>query len=125
MIVYACSDLIFSTRIRAGAEALGVPSRPARNADALQRRLERVEDGKLNDPVTALLVDLDLGDAGLDLIGQTKAHDPAIPVVAFGSHVATEILAGARQRGADFVMARSAFVANLNDILQRFGGATL
>lgn len=125
MIVYSCRDLIFATKIRSTAEALGLPSRPARHAEALRCRLEQIEDGKLNEPVTGVLIDLDLEDDALALIEQVKAHDPHVPVVAFGSHVAVSILDSARERGADFVLARSAFTSNLPDILRRFGGANL
>ncbi len=122
MVVYCCSDLIFATKIGSTAEALGVPSRPARDAAALANRLDRVNDGKLNEPVTAVLVDLGLGEAGLGLIRQTKEHDASIPVVAFGSHAATEQLHAAREHGADFVLSRSQFTANLPVILERFSG---
>jgi DNA-binding NarL/FixJ family response regulator len=122
MIVYACQDLIFATKIRSTAEAVGVASRPARDAEALRKRLERVDDGKLNEPVTGVLIDLELGETGLDLLRQVKAHDANTPVVAFGSHVAAEVLQAARQGGADFVLPRSAFTANLPSILERFGG---
>ena len=122
MIVYSCTDLIFATKIRATAEALGIPSRPTRNSDALRNRLEQVDDGKLNEPVAGVLIDLDLKEEALVLIGQVKDHQASIPVVAFGSHVQTEFLESARQRGADFVMARSVFTATLPDILKRLDG---
>ncbi len=124
MIVYCCADLIFATKIRSTAEALEAVSRPVRDAEMLRKRLDRVDDGKPNDPVTAVMVDLDTGEAGLDLIGQTKTHDATLPVVAFGSHVATELLHSARERGADFVMPRSQFTANLPELVRRFGAET-
>ncbi|MCE9592420.1 MAG: hypothetical protein K8S99_18090 [Planctomycetes bacterium] len=125
MITYACQDLIFATKIRSTAETLGVPCRPTRDPAALGNRLNRVEDGKLNEPVTGLLIDLEMGEAGLALLDQIKAFDAKIPVVAFGAHVATEVLDAARERGADFVMARGMFTANLPDILKRLGGAAV
>src|SRR5690606_11822589 len=85
MIVYCCADLIFATKIRGTAEALGLPTRPVRNAEMLDARLQRVDDGKANEPVTALFLDLDTGEDGLLLIDRVKAFDPAIPVLAFGS----------------------------------------
>lgn len=125
MIVYCCADLIFATKISSTAETLGVPTRPSRNAEMLRKRLERVDDGKLNEPVTAVFVDLDLEAVGLAMIEQVKAFDKSIPVVAFGAHVATEILQGAKDRGAEFVMPRGSFTANLPALLERFGkGAT-
>lgn len=124
MIVYCCSDLIFATKVRATAEALGVPTRPTRDAQALRNRLDRVDDGRLNDPVTAVLVDLEVPDATA-LIAQAKRHDGRIPVVAFGSHVATQVLQQAREAGADLVLPRSAFVMQLPDLLRRYGGGAV
>ena len=119
MIVYSCTDLIFATKIRATAEALGIGSRPTRNADALRHRLDQIDDGKLNEPVEGVLIDLELKEEALGLIDQVKNHQASIPVVAFGSHVQMNVLESARQRGADFVMARSVFTATLPDILRR------
>lgn len=122
MIVYACADLFFATRIRSTAETLGVVTRPVRDADALQKRLDRIDDGKANDPVAAVMVDLDLGDDAAALIAQAKAHADAPQVVAFGSHVATDVLEQARAAGADAVMPRSAFTAKLPSMLEGYAG---
>ena len=121
MIVYCCEDLIFATKIRSTAEALGVETRPVRDSQMLRYRLERIDDGRPNDPVSALMLDLGLGETGLSLLEQVKRHDPNIPVIAFGSHVATELLEDARRRGAEFVFPRSTFVSRLPDLLERFG----
>jgi CheY-like chemotaxis protein len=118
MIVYCCADLIFATKVRSTAESLGIVTRPVRDADMLQKRLDRVDDGKANEPVTGLIVDLDTGAAGLDMIDQVRAHDAGIPVVAFGSHVAADQLNAARARGANPVLPRSAFTARLPELLQ-------
>jgi len=122
MLIYACADLLFATRVRAAAEDAGVVSRPARDAAMLDARLDRVDDGKPNGPVTGVIVDLDLGDDGLALIERAKAHAEPPPVVAFGSHVAVDVLHAARERGADFVLPRSAFVAELPELVRRLGG---
>jgi len=122
MIVYCCQDLIFATKVRAVAEALGVASRPVRTAEALRNRLKRVDDGKLNEPVTGVLIDLETGELGLGLIELAKAIQSDVPVVAFGSHVATQLLQAAHDHGADFVMAKSQFTATLADIVRRLGG---
>lgn len=120
MIVYACADLIFATKIRATAESLGVVTRPTRDAAALQKRLDRVDDGRANDPVSAVIVDTELGEAAPALIRQAKAHDPNLPVLAFGSHVAVDVLAAAKEAGADAVMPRSAFTAKLPALLEKY-----
>jgi len=120
MVIYCCQDLIFATKIRSTAEALGVNSRPVRNPQMLRQRLDCVDDGKANDPVNALMVDLDTGEDGLILIDLAKAANANISVVAFGSHVKSDRLQNARDRGADFVMPRSAFTASLPQLLERF-----
>ncbi|MEX1015362.1 MAG: hypothetical protein WDZ31_01350 [Phycisphaeraceae bacterium] len=125
MIVYCCADLIFATRIRATAEALGLVTRPVRDAEMLRKRLEQVDDGtpgRPNDPVTALMLDLDAGEPALPLIKQTKQHDPTIPVIAFGPHVAVDLLDAAKQQGADVVLPRGAFTARLPDLLRQYAG---
>ncbi|WP_432800153.1 hypothetical protein [Poriferisphaera sp. WC338] len=119
MLIYCCNDLIFATKIRSTADALDVVTRPVRNTDMLRARLDQIEDGKPNDPVTAFFLDLDTGDAGLQMLDLIKSHSPSIPVTAFGSHVAAELLQEAKARGADFVMPRSAFTATLPDLISR------
>jgi len=123
MLVYCCSDLIFSTRIGSTAQAMGAPARPARNAEMLAKRLDRVEDGKLNDPVTGVFIDMDLADTALELITQVKQHSPDIPVVAFGAHVAVDLLNQAGERGADLVMARGGFTQQLPELIEKYAGA--
>ena len=120
MIVYACPDLIFASRIRAATDALGYVARPARDAAMLQKRLDRIDDGKANQAVTLVIVDLGLGDAGLDMIAQVREHDALLPVIAYGSHVLTDLLAAARQRGATHVTTNGAFTNNLDKLLQQF-----
>ena len=122
MMIYCCKDLIFATKIRATADSLSLPSRPARDPEALKKRLDRVDDGQPNEPVTGVIIDLEMGDDGLALLDQVKKHSSAIPVVAFGSHVATQTLQAAREHGADFVMPRSVFAANLPNIIERLDG---
>jgi len=124
MIVYCCNDLIFATKIRSTAETLGIVTRPVRNSAMLDARLHRVDDGKPHAPVSAVMVDLDCGEDGIALITQTKTHDAAIPVIAFGSHVAAELLQAARRAGADKVLPRSAFTTQLPALLQQHQAAT-
>lgn len=119
MIVYCCADLIFATKVRSTAEALNLVTRPVRNAEMLQKRLDRIDDGKPNDPVTGLIIDLETGDLGLELIEQAKQHETSPTVVAFAPHVMVDTLEAASQRGADQVMPRGGFTARLPAILQQ------
>jgi DNA-binding NtrC family response regulator len=122
MLVYCCADLIFATKIGSTAQVMNLPARPARDAAALQRRLDRVDDGKLNEPVRAVFLDMELGDAALAMLQQVKEHSPHVPVVCFGSHVAVELLQAARDAGATAVLARSAFTATLPSLIRQLAG---
>lgn len=120
MIIYCCADLIFATKVSSTCDALSVTSRPARNADMLQKRLDRVEDGKPNDAVSLLLIDLDLGEPALDLIRYARAHSAELPIIAWGPHVAVDLLKAAGQAGATQVMTRGSFTSNLPEIVSAY-----
>jgi len=118
MLLYACTDLIFATRIRAACEDLGRVSRPVRNMAMLQARLDRVDDGKPNDPVTTFFVDLELGNTGLRFIRMASGHpSPPPQILAFGPHVMADALAAARDAGAQQSLARGAFTAQLPSLI--------
>lgn len=145
MILYLCADLLWGTRIKSTADAIGVPCRPARTPDMLRARLA-------DSPVRALIVDLDAGDAAIELIRAARdieraALPPANPdpagstgvsrgpigrgvpgaaapcpprlfILAFGPHVAVELFERAREAGADQSLARGAFDRSLPEILR-------
>lgn len=120
MIIYACADLIFATKISSTAQALDVVARPVRDAEMLRKRLDRVDDGKPNFRVQCFMVDLDMGDIALKLIEQARAHDDAPHIIAFGSHVAHDLLKAAGEHGAHEVRPRSAFTARLPETLTAY-----
>jgi len=122
MIVYCCSDLIFATKIHSTADAVGVVCRPARDEAALQARLECVDDGKAHDPVDAVIVDLTMGEPGLNLIRVAKVHEAKPQVVAFAPHVEVRMLQAAEELGADQVMPRGAFASQLPQLLRALSG---
>ena len=106
MIVAIVDDLLFGSKIRAATEAAG-------------RRVTFVRhDGSVDDAVRlggVSLVIVDLARAGAaEAIRAVRSIDGArIPIVAFASHMRADLIAGARAAGADRVLARSAFVAEL------------
>ncbi len=116
MIVYACADLMFATKIASTCDALGVTARPARSAAMLTARLDRVDDGKANDAVWAVFVELTRDDA-LELIALAAGHTERPRIVAFGPHVDTDRLQAARERGANEVLPRGAFAAALPGLI--------
>ena len=113
MILVAVDDIFFSSKIRAAAKAVGAELAFARSPADI-RRVAR--EGQ------ATLALFDLNSTVTDPIGTITAlkGDPAtagLRIIGFVSHVQADVIEAARGAGADEVMARSAFAANLPDIL--------
>jgi DNA-binding NarL/FixJ family response regulator len=114
MVLVAVDDLLFSSKIRATARQVGVGLTFARTpAEILQQ----------SRALTPVLAIFDLDSAKADPIATIKAmkDDAAlatIRTIGFVSHVHTGVINAARQAGADKVMPRSAFAAQLPDILR-------
>ncbi|MEM7578104.1 MAG: hypothetical protein AAF328_11605 [Planctomycetota bacterium] len=119
MIVYACADLMFASKVSATCNAAGIVSRPARSAAMLQARLDCVDDGKANGVVTQVFVELTRDDA-LELISFANTHATRadVRIVAFGPHVDTDRLAAAKEHGADEVLTRGAFAAQVDALVK-------
>lgn len=113
MILYCASDLLWATRIKRLADDLGLASRPVRNPDMLRLRLAEA-------PASGLIVDLEAAEAEGVLAAAQEGPRPG-RIVAFGPHVARDRLQAAREAGADEVVTRGAFEANLAKILERLG----
>ena len=113
MIICAIDDLIFSIKVRTAAKSLNADVYFERSADALL--------GTIREKRPSLVI-FDLNSQKLrplDAIASLK-QDPelrAIRTLGYVSHVDTATIDAARAAGADQVMARSAFVAQLGDIL--------
>ncbi|MFG0284727.1 MAG: hypothetical protein ACF8R7_09935 [Phycisphaerales bacterium JB039] len=112
MILYCASDLLWATRLRRLADDLGLPARPVRNPEMLRQRLAE-------GPASALIVDLEAEEAEAVLAAAADCRPARI--LAFGPHVARDRLGRARDLGADEVLTRGAFEANLPEILTRLG----
>ncbi len=114
MVIVAVDDLMFASRISSAAKALGVAIAFARSPEAIVEAVRTT---------TPRLVILDLNSVKVRPLEAVMAlkSDPAlaaVPTVGFVSHVQTELIAEARQAGVDQVMARSAFVAQLSQLLR-------
>jgi CheY-like chemotaxis protein len=114
-VVAVVSDLMFTVKIqdaakRAGLEAIFVKSKE----QALQQaRLQ---------PTVMIL---DLNDAALEplaVIEELKREEQTrgVPLLGFVSHVQTDVIQSAQEKGCDKVIARSAFSQNLAAILSRY-----
>ena len=113
MIICAIDDLLFSIRIRNAAKALQADVYFERSGETL---LDTIREKRPS------LVIFDLNSQRLrplEAIAALKG-DPeltAIRTVGYVSHVDTGTIDAARAAGIDQVLARSAFVAQLGDIL--------
>jgi CheY-like chemotaxis protein len=113
MILVAVDDLLFSSKIRATARQVGVDLVFARTpADIL------AQARALKPSLVIFDINCDKADP-ITTVAALKA-DPelnVIPTTGFVSHVNTSLIMAARGAGMDEVMARSAFAANLPQIL--------
>ncbi len=109
--VLASSDFFFTTRIRDTARALGLTVLVGSGNAELARLLSQ-ETPRL------LIIDLDSQSAVLPEVSGWRAQLPDLQVIAFGSHVETELLGRAREAGCQKVLARSRFTTQLAELLQ-------
>lgn len=113
MVLIAVDDLLFSSKIRATAKQVGVELAFARTPSDILQQARTLKP-------SLLIFDINSEKADpINTVAALKA-DPElknIPTTGFVSHVNTELIMAARRAGMDEVMARSAFVANLPQIL--------
>jgi len=113
MILVVADDLLFRSKISTAAKALGVVVRAATTPEAA---LERARE----EQPTLVLLDLDGQRPAPFEVLQRFCADPALSAVktlGFVSHVHADLVHRARELGIGQVMARSAFVADLPNIL--------
>ena len=110
MIVLAIlDDLVFQARIQAVAASLDAEVRLAKTLAHAQ--------AAWSDPAV-VVVDLHCTSADpLELIRRLRLQRPAVPIIGYGSHVQTELLAQARAAGCTTVLPRSAFAQQLPRLL--------
>jgi len=103
-------DLMFQSRIRAAADALGLDTRIADSATAANLAVAAHPD----------LVVIDLHAAGIDAPSTIRfAKAAGANVLAFGRHTEPATLRSAREAGADAVVARSQLVEELPELLRK------
>ena len=105
------TDMIFATRITGTAEKVGAKCKVVNDPNAFQ---DALASGK---PRT-VLVDMNCdGISPEEAVRTVKSQCPNARVVAFFSHVQTELREQAMAAGADDVWPRSAFVQRLPELL--------
>ena len=108
-VMAVLNDLIFETKIRSTAQTLNIETTVVRSLASLDAELDRIRP--------SLLI-VDLNTAGVTPVAATNAHTPKPYVVAFVSHIDQDLAEQAAVAGADQVMPRSQFTAELPRILQ-------
>lgn len=104
-------DLFFQAKLLETAKRVGVTVNVVSNGDAL------VQAANAQMPAL-VLVDLNARQGALDALTRLCAAGPA-QVIAFLSHVQTDLAARAREAGCEQVLPRSKFAADLPQILSR------
>ena len=106
------SDMIFASRISSTAKMVGTRCKIINNAGDLQSALESQE-------LKTVLVDMSCDAISPEeAIRTVKSHCPSARVIAFFSHVQTELMEQAKAAGADDVWPRSTFVQRLPGLLE-------
>jgi DNA-binding NarL/FixJ family response regulator len=103
-------DLFFQMKIAETAKHVGVEFKVASTSEALMRMLDA--------PTKLVILDLNAKNQPLATLASLRAAQKDLRVVAFLSHVQTDLAAQARAAGCSEVMPRSAFTQNLAAILQ-------
>ena len=112
-------DMFFAAKINAAARAAGRQVEPVKSR-------EQLEQLAAENPPALIIIDLNSHRLDpLEAIRFLKAHQQAhaVPVVAFVSHVETELIRRAQAAGCDRVLPRSAFTQMLADIMAGIGTA--
>ena len=119
MILVVADDLLFRSKISTAAKAAGVVVGAATTADAAITRAREERP-------TLILLDLDSGRTQPFEVLRRLSEDPelrALPTLGFVSHVHAHLVRQARDLGIGTVLARSAFVVQLPEILAPHGSA--
>jgi len=115
MILAVLDDLIFTSKIRTAAAQLGATVVFARSADGALAEMRKT-------PPSVVILDLNNPRTNPLGIVESMKQDSAlaaIPTVGYVSHVDVDRIEAARAAGVGEVLARSAFSAQLADILKR------
>jgi DNA-binding NarL/FixJ family response regulator len=108
-IVALMDDLFFQMKVAETAKHLGLEFKVAANAEVLS--------GMLEPPTRLVIVDLNARSEPVATIARLRATQKELPIVAFLSHVQTELAAQAKAAGSTQVLPRSVFTQNLATIL--------
>ena len=110
MILAIVEDLLFRGKLETAAVQLGAPLTVAADASAVPRN---------GQPWSRVVIDLNLSRAdALAIIRDLRAAHPGIPIVGYCAHVQRDLQRHALEAGCTTVLARSAFVQQLPELLR-------
>ncbi len=113
-ILAVITDLMFQSRLRDQAQALGYTFALADTPETLDHAL---------DAAPALVVlDLQIEDIDWRIVVKS-AKERRVPILAFGQHTKTQLLRSARDAGCDRVVPRSTFVEDLPQLIAELAPA--
>jgi CheY-like chemotaxis protein len=117
MVLAVVDDLLFLSKIRQTVQHVGVAVESAGPADLLKPAIERAPN--------ALIIDLNQRSSkALAVLRTVKSDSKTKDIAIFGfvAYVPNDLIAAARDADRDFILARSAFVSQLPNLLQRLSG---
>lgn len=107
-----CDDLMWMSRVMAEARELGLKIVPARTVKQLMNAID-------SNGVRSVILDLAQAEIGHDpssVIEQLKSAGVK-RLIAYGSHIETDLLQAAKEAGCDPVLSRSRMAAQLRALL--------
>lgn len=113
-VIALIDDLFFQARLAETARQVGIELKVVTTADALAE--------EAHSATGLVVIDLNARADAIGAIKTLRAAGNAVPVIAFLSHVQTELTERARAAGCREVMPRSKFTQNLAAILSSAKG---
>ena len=120
-VLLLVDDLFFRAKIAETARHMGVELEAANTVEALVEKALPAPGGSDSAGAHPALIVVDLNARGnpVDALDRLKAAGNQTPVIAFLSHVQTELAERARVAGCSEIMPRSKFTQELAAILGR------
>lgn len=111
-VVALIDDLFFQSKLLETAKQVGVELRACSTADALASEISGAAP-------RLVVVDLNARDNPIEAVRRVQSIGREIPLIAYLSHVQTDLAESARAAGCRDVMPRSKFTRDLATILSR------
>jgi DNA-binding NarL/FixJ family response regulator len=111
-VVALVDDLFFQSKMMETAKQVGVDLRACSTPEALAAEISGEAPG-------LVVIDLNARGNPIDALRQVQSNHKEIPLIAYLSHVQTDLAESARAAGCREVMARSKFTRELATILAR------